>query len=280
MTSHRLSWPAAVGLAVHADRVMALVVIVAFVFASCAQPPTATTTPTVPSAPAMEQPPSRSAAPDRSEPLSTGDIAEDDAMAIALSELARHMQRELGSDWIALTQGAMDGHLVAAGLPPDAVNALHDLMQSTIDAMPAAETLKEPQLHSDLRRQMRDALQKPGGGEIALDLRPETSADDSNDDGAGGASDDTCDLYNQCRGDNYTNCYDYANLEVQVHQAWLMAGCAFVAALGYVATLNPLAAAAVGAVCITAPSAWSAAVHSHAMDECFTLHCGSYPSCI
>lgn len=201
-------------------------------------------------------------------------------MAIALSELARHMRRELGPDWIALTQGAMDGHLVAAGLPPDAVSALHDLMRSTIEASPAEDIVNKSPIHTDFRKQVRDALGEREGdaGEIALDLRWEPSAEDPDDDGAGGNSDETCNEYDQCKGRNHAECYRYADLEVSVHEAWLTAGCAFVAALGTVVTLST--AAVLAGLCLIAPSYWSSLVHSNAMEECFTTRCGYFPHCI
>lgn len=250
-------------------RVAAMGILVPFVLASCAAPPGTTTTPMTDHAP--------TAAPIAVE--SSGDeISEDDAMAIALSELARHMRQELGPDWISLTRSAMDGRLVAAGAPADSVEALHNLMRSVIATRPAENSLDESHVRSEFRRHMRRSLEKRDDDTIALDpARPSADGGEPSDPSVP-PSDYTCDIYNLCRGRNYQACYDHANLEVRAHEAMLRAGCAFVAAIGTVVTLS--AGAVLAGICLVAPSYWSSLVHSEAMDTCFTAHCGSYPSCI
>lgn len=252
-----------------ARRVVALALIVPFVFASCAEPPSTTTAPTVEYSPTPTVPPK---AP------SGGEITEDEAMAIGYSELARHLKSELGPDWISRLQSAMDGRLVAAGVPADAVEALHDLMRGAIATEPAAEAVQESQIQSDFRRQVRDSLNSHQEREIAMDSVSPPNGNPWSVDPTSSIppSDNTCDIYNLCRGRNYSHCYRYANLEVKAHEAMLRAGCLFLAAVGSVVTLS--GAVVLTGICVLAPSWWSAKVHSDAMDECFTLHCGSGPS--
>ena len=250
-------------------RVAAMGVLVPFVLASCATPPGTTTTPTTDhvstSAPTVVE-------------SSDDEISEDDAMAIALSELARHMRQELGPDWVSLTRRAMGGRLMAAGAPAESVEALHNLMRSVIATRPAANSLDESHVRSEFRRHMRRSLETRGDDTIALDPAMPSADGGEPSDPSVPPSDYTCDIYNICRGQNYQSCYAYADLEVRAHETMLWAGCAFVAAIGTVVTLS--AGAVLAGICIAAPSYWSSLVHSDAMDTCFTARCGSYPSCI
>lgn len=250
-------------------RVTAMGILVPLVLASCAAPPGTTTTPTTDHV--------STAVPTVVE-SSEDEISEDDAMAIALSELARHMRQELGPDWVSLTRRAMGGRLVAAGAPAESVEALHNLMRSVIATRPAANSLDESHVRSEFRRHMRRSLESRGDDTIALDPAMPSSDGGEPSDPSVPPSDYTCDIYNLCRGRNYQACYDHANLEVRAHEAMLRAGCAFVAAIGAVVTLS--AGAVLAGICLVAPSYWSSLVHSEAMDTCFTAHCGSYPSCI
>lgn len=249
-----------------ARRVVALALIVPFIFASCTPPTTTTTTPTVEYVPPTTLPP---------EDSSSEELSDDEAMDIALSELARHLRQELGPDWISRTRGAMDGRLVAAGVPADSVEALHDLMRKAIATTPAADTVDDTLARSDFRLHMRDSLDSRMVSEVAFDRAPGPTGTPPD---ALPSGDFSCDIYNACRGQNYNGCYRYADSEVRAHEAMLWAGCAFVAALGTVVTLGT--AAVLAGLCIAAPSYWSAMVHSDAMDLCFTSRCGSYPSCI
>ena len=249
-----------------ARRVVALALIVPFVFASCAPPTTTTTTPTVEYAPSAAVPP---------EDSSSEELSDDEAMEIALSELARHLRQELGPDWISRTRGAMDGRLVAAGAPADSVEALHDLMRKAIATAPAADSVEGTRAHSDFRLHMRNSLDRRMVSEVAFDRARGPTGTPPYTPPSG---DDTCDEFDRCRGRNYTECYRYANLEVAAHELMLRGGCLFLAAVGTVVTLST--AAVLAGLCAVVPSWWSAKIHSDSMDECFTLHCGSYPSCI